>query len=242
MTEYKDIYTKEAHAMLLREMRTGAYAACPHLPRESELAKVMGISRTQLRDILAVLECEGFITRRHGVGTIINRHVLQVPTRVDMEQEFLEMIYAGGFKPGVSVVRVEKAPATAQERERLKLEENSEVIRCDKLFTADKKPALLCRDVFDASVYRGEPEEAAFRPPVFQVLQEKCGINCYMDISRLIPMVADEALSGILHIAVGQPLLYIDEVDFDIEGKPVLYSQQHFVNDYFCHTILRKRL
>ena len=61
------------HLMSL-PMRDGAYANCERLPRESVLAEKMGISRTQLRDILASLEREGFITRRHGVGTIINRH------------------------------------------------------------------------------------------------------------------------------------------------------------------------
>ena len=242
MAGFKDIYAKEAHAMLLREMRTGAYANCPHLPRESELAKVMGISRTQLRDILAVLECEGFITRRHGVGTIINRHVLQVKTRMDMEQEFLEMIHAGGFKPGASVLKVERGCATEAECAALQLPEGTEVIRCEKLCTADKNPALLCRDIFMASLLKGEVTEQMFQAPVFQVLQDKCGVNCYMDISELHPIVASNPVAEILNLPLGTPLMYIDEVDYDIEGKPVLYSQQYFVNDYFHYNILRKRL
>ena len=242
MTEFKDIYAKEAHAILIREMRSGAYANCPHLPRESELAKTMGISRTQLRDILAVLECEGFITRRHGVGTIINRHVLQVKTRIDMEQEFLEMIYSGGFKPAAIVLKLERGVATARECEALQLPEGTEVIRCEKLCTADKNPALLCRDIFEAGLFHGKLEEQDFRAPVFQVLQEKCAVNCYMDVSRLLPVVADEAVAQVLKVAPGTPLMYIDEVDYDIEGKPVLYAQQYFVNDYFQYNILRKRL
>ena len=64
---------------LLQAMQTGEYAHSDRLPRESVLAEKLGISRTQLRDILASLEREGFITRRHGVGTLINRHVLQRP-------------------------------------------------------------------------------------------------------------------------------------------------------------------
>ena len=70
---------------LLSAMRTGEYAQCDRLPRESVLSEKMGISRTQLRDILAALEREGFITRRHGVGTIINHYVLDAQTRMDIE-------------------------------------------------------------------------------------------------------------------------------------------------------------
>ena len=46
MTEFKDIFAKDVHAQLIQQMRTGTYSTCDQLPRESELAKVMGISRT----------------------------------------------------------------------------------------------------------------------------------------------------------------------------------------------------
>ena len=77
---------------LLAAMQDGIFAHCERLPRESVLAEQLGISRTQLRDSLATLEREGFITRRHGVGTMINRHVLSVQTRMDIEVEFMDMI------------------------------------------------------------------------------------------------------------------------------------------------------
>ena len=76
--------SRTIRAQLLSDMREGRYAACERLPRESVLAEKLGISRTQLRDVLASLEREGFITRRHGVGTIINRHVLNAHTRMDI--------------------------------------------------------------------------------------------------------------------------------------------------------------
>ena len=53
--------TKTIRSQLLADMKDGAYASCERLPRESILAEKLGISRTQLRDILASLEREGFI-------------------------------------------------------------------------------------------------------------------------------------------------------------------------------------
>ena len=49
-------------------------------------------------------------------------------------------------------------------------------------------------------------------------------------------------LAEILQIAPGTALMYIEEVDFDVDGKPILFSRQYFVNDYFHHNIIRKRL
>ena len=83
---------KSIRAQLLTAMREGEYAHCDRLPRESVLSERLGISRTQLRDILASLDREGFITRRHGVGTVINRHVLGAQARMDIEVEFMDMI------------------------------------------------------------------------------------------------------------------------------------------------------
>ena len=106
--------TKTIRSQLLADMKDGPYAACERLPRESVLAEKLGISRTQLRDILASLEREGFITRRHGVGTIINRHVLNVQTRMDIEVEFLDMIRQSGHEPAVAFVRVADGTADAK--------------------------------------------------------------------------------------------------------------------------------
>ena len=242
MTEFKDIFAKEAHAQLIQQMRTGAYATCDQLPRESELAKAMGISRTQLRDILAVLECEGFITRRHGVGTLINRHVLQLPVRIDMEQEFMDMIHAGGYTPSVLSVTAEESPATAEEAEKLHLPAGTRLMRCNKLCAANKSPAIYCEDMFDASLLQNVPTEKDLRVPIFQLLQDKCRLNCFMDIARLMPVVADDRLAEILQLTPGTPLLYIEEVDYDVDGNPILYSRQYFVSDYFQHNIIRKRL
>jgi len=105
--------SRTIRAQLLSDMREGRYAACERLPRESVLAEKLGISRTQLRDVLASLEREGFITRRHGVGTIINRHVLNAHTRMDIEVEFLDMIRQSGHQAAVAFVRAEDALADA---------------------------------------------------------------------------------------------------------------------------------
>ena len=94
--------TKTIRTQLLTAMKEGEFSDCDRLPRESVLSEQLGISRTQLRDILASLEREGFITRRHGVGTIINRHVLSVPARMDIEMEFLDMIRQSGSGLGLS--------------------------------------------------------------------------------------------------------------------------------------------
>ena len=233
---------KTIRAQLLCAMQNGDYANSERLPRESVLAELLGISRTQLRDILASLEREGFITRRHGVGTIINRHVLNAETRMDIEVEFLDMIRQNGHEAAVAYVRVSDGEADEKIAEQLHLSVGAPVIRIARLCTADGKPAIYCEDVVEKALARGNYTLKDFKLPIFHFLQQFCDIYPYMDLTDVRPAVADETLANIFEIPMGAPLLHMDEVDFDIDGKPVFCSSEYFADGIFRHTVMRKKL
>lgn len=227
---------------LISAMIDGEYSNCDRLPRESVLSEKMGISRTQLRDILAALEREGFITRRHGVGTIINHYVLNAQTRMDIEVEFLDMIRQSGFTPAVASVQVSEGTADAKVASQLHIEEGAPIIRVTRLCTADGKPAIYCEDMIAKSLIKKEYTLKDLTFPIFHFLQTFCGVSAYQDLTDLKPIVANAALSELLQIPVGAPLLHMDEVDYDIDGNPVFCSKEYFVDGIFRHTVLRKKL
>jgi len=233
---------RSIRAQLLTSMQTGEYSTCERLPRESVLAELLGISRTQLRDILASLEREGFITRRHGVGTIINRHVLNANCRMDIEVEFLDMIRQSGHEAAVASVEVREDTADARIAARLQIPEGTPIFRVARLCTADGKPAIYCEDIIEKALAKTNYTEEDLRQPIFHFLRKFCNILPYLDLTDLRPVVADEALAAIFGIPVGSPLLNMDEVNYDIEGKPVLCCNEYFADGIFRHTVMRKKL
>ena len=128
----------------LREMKEGAYRYSGKLPPEGVLAERLNISRTQLRDSLAQLEREGFISRHQGVGTVINRHVLAVKVRMDMEIEFMEMIKESGHEPSLLLATHETVAATETVAAHLAINAGEPVLRVVRMIGADKKPAIYC--------------------------------------------------------------------------------------------------
>ena len=235
-------HTKAIRAQLLADMRSGEYAHQERLPRESVLCVKLGISRTQLRDILASLEREGFITRRHGVGTIINRHVLDVHTRMDIEVEFLDMIRQNGFTPAVASIRSWEEPADQKTAAQLRLPEGTPMLRVSRLCTADGRPAIYCEDVIEKALIREDYTEEDLKPPIFHFLQRSCGVYPYLDLTDLRAVPADKKLAEVLQVPEGTPLLYMEEVDYDIDGRPVFCSAEYFADGIFRHTVLRKKL
>jgi len=236
--DYSNIIRKK----LLREMKTGEFSETDRLPRELELAKMFGISRNHLREVLAQLEREGFITRIHGIGTIINHHVMKVKSRMDIEVEFLDMIRQNGYQPEVSYVHIEEEQADRLIAEKLQIPEHTEVLRVSRVCTADGCPAIYCEDILKKSLIKEEYSMEDFKLPIFHFLKKSCYVEAYMDLTQLHAVLADEKIAGYLDIEKGTPLLNMEEVDYDIDGNVIFYSSQYFVGDYFEQTVLRKKL
>ena len=233
---------KTIRADLVTEMKQGRYAKCDHLPPEKELAEQLGISRTQLRDVLASLEREGFITRRHGVGTVINHFVLAVQTRMDMETEFLDMIRESGYDPGVAFVETDAYPADAHIAQLLHITEGEPVISVTRLCTADGKPAILCSDIIHKGLIHSPYTQKDLLDPIFHFLQHFCSLTPYMDLTELKAVAADSRLAQAFQISEGSPLLRMEEVDYSVDGRPVMCSIQHFADGIIRHTVMRKKL
>lgn len=228
---------------LLWEMRQGLFADAHRLPPENELCGLLGVSRTQLRDSLAQLDREGFISRCHGVGTIINRHVLDICTRMDIEVEFMDMVRQAGYTPEARVLAAEVRPAGAEAASRLRLGEDASCLFISKLVTADGRGAIYCQDIIDCQRIRDHsysPE--VFVQPVFCFLQTCCGLTPLMDVTSIQAVAAEAEQAQALGVDIGAPLLYMDEVDYDRDGTPILYARQYYVNGIVRHSLVRKKL
>ena len=227
---------------LLKEMRNGRFADCQRLPRETELAEMLGISRTQLRDTLSELEREGYITRRHGIGTVINRHVLAVQNRMDIEAEFFEIIRSCGYTPGIRIQKMEETEASEEVASKLGIPVGSPVLRRQNVCTANGVPVILWEDVLDKQIVKRPYDNGDMCRLIFDFLLEFCGVSAYMDLTELHAVAADEEAAALLEVPVGTPLLNMKETDYDIEGNPVFYSDQYFTDGMISHTVLRKKL
>lgn len=234
--------SKSIRLELIHEMKNGEFSNCARLPREMILAERFGVSRNHLREVLAQLESEGFVTRRHGVGTIINHHVLQVKNRMDIETEFLDIIRQNGFHPEVMYVDAKEERADAYVAQKLNIPQGTEVLRVFRICTANDKPAIYCEDVIEKRFIKRSYALEDLKPSIFHFLNNFCDIEAYMDLTQLHPVLANDVLAKALLVSKGTPLLNMEEVDYDIDGNIVFYSSQYFIDEVFEQTILRKKL
>lgn len=111
------------------------------VPSEWELADLYGVSRLTVRNALDNLTRQGWLIRRHGVGTFVaHPKIIEItPSKLS----FTEQMRAIGRKPSSQLISLSIIPATAEVAGQLRLEPGEPVVEIVRLRLADGEPILL---------------------------------------------------------------------------------------------------
>lgn len=225
---------------LLTLLREGFFGDAETLPREEDLAKILQVSRTVIRDVLKILEQEGYIIRVKKKGTVINRKVLGVKFRLDIEYEFRTLLEMERYRHGSRVLGVDRFPAGEELKEIFRCKGEDEIIRIRKIITADSQPVIYCEDYLLKNHFREEvPREDLFLLNVYDVLEKYCQERIDFNVTNLVPILADEKVRE--HLDYQGPMLMVKEEGFTSQLKPILYSNIYWRGDFFDFHIIRKR-
>jgi len=244
--------TQIATQELRRLLGQPPFSPGAQLPGEPDLAEAMGVSRATLRTALKNLEAEGIVYRRPGVGTFVSRlPVLQ--NNLNVNSSVADTIRSMGLTPGMAHLNVCIEEANDLTREQLALETGAQVVVVERVRTADGTPVVYSLDYFDERLL----EQAVLlntslnlerfasllqlEESLYQLFEKELGLRVAGGVARITPVLADEGLSQQLQIAGGTPLLYLEQVDYDWEQRPLLLSLEYHVPDLCTFTIHRSR-
>lgn len=219
----------------------GSYQAGEQLPPEAELARLFGVSRATLREALRVLEEEGVLTRKQGIGTFVNQPRALVERGIEELFSVTESIEKLGQKAGSIIVGLEQAQADKSMAEALNLPVGAELLKLSRLRTADNKVAVYCIDYIPKIYTERLPENASWDGSLFSLLESQLGIYIEQAIAQIVPINADENMAKLMHIRKNSPLLLLKQIHFERSGVPIFYCENYFRPDFFNFKVIRKR-
>lgn len=229
-------------AQLLEELRTGRYADAQRLPAEVELAAEMGVSRTVIRDALSEMERDGYVERVRGIGTVINRAVLGLRSRLDQKLEYYPLIRSFGSYPHADGIQVYPVRAGEELARSLELTPGDEVICIKKRVLADTTPVIYSVDYLPRALFGSRDcSRIDMTGAVFDVLERECHQQVSSNVAHLKASCGDEAIRAAMRLAPGEAMLLLDEVCFNRLCRPVMRSLSYYTN-FFDFSILRKLL
>ncbi|PKO21201.1 MAG: hypothetical protein CVU38_16035 [Chloroflexi bacterium HGW-Chloroflexi-1] len=244
--DQRPLYAQASEA-LRNLVQRGDYVPGARLPSEVELSQRLGISRPTLREALQLLEEEGAIVRRHGVGTFVAAQ----PPVIEAGLEILESIDRIAERRGLSTrmgeARVEERLAAARELDGLGLKVETPVTVVTRVIIADRQGAsgagervAHLTDVVPQKYLRSSDLGENFHGSVLDLLLTRGWPVLSHSRTGLAAEAAATDLARALHVQRGAPLLRLDAQLFAQDGSVVDYSISHFAPGHFRFHVVRR--
>lgn len=207
------------------------------MPGEPALAERLAASRPAVREALVRLEERGYIRRRQGADTAINRRMLDVSARIDEQIDRSELIESTGRRASMVVVENRIDSATSDEVTQYELNADARVLRTTKVWYADDTPVIRANDsiVLPASA----PTEIDATKPVFEIAAQTGVGATEWEIVYPSATAASARDADLLDIAEGQPALTMEVVGVSRAGLTAYWASELHATNAFQHTMIR---
>jgi len=232
--------TEAAQEEIRQAIASGDYRPGSQLPTEAELVQLLGVSRTVVREALRLLEEDGLISRRHGVGTFVRKH--PILKNLNFNFGITEMIKTAGMTPGTAYLEIKRGQADNEVAAQLNLAPGAQVITIERVRTADDKPVVYSLDILSEALLRENnfDPDRLLTESLYQVLQTDLGYVIEYGVARLLPARAPHVIAEKLGLAAEALVLYIVQTDYSSADEPVLYSREYHLPDAFDFMIWRR--
>jgi GntR family transcriptional regulator len=219
-------------AQTLRErIRSGDIEPGARLDNQRRLAEDFDVTLMTLRQALEVLEREGLITRRHGLGTFVA--LSPVDYDIINFRAFAGDLTAVGEDVSTRFLRNHFGPADSLAARELGLEAGARVFALERLRLVGGRPTSFQVSYLPATLGEEVVRADLAVTPLRQVLSFKLGI----EITGARETVSAETLPARaareLGCAPGAPCFRSDRVSVDAESRPIVYDRVFIPGDRF---------
>jgi GntR family transcriptional regulator len=207
------------------------------LPTEVELATRFSVARTTIREAFKLLEQDGQIDVRHGLGRFVAQAAVQWPiTRLE---SVTEMIQAMGSAVTNRVISVAAAAATDEEAEALHLAPGSRVVRLERVRSVDSRPIIYSVDVIAGSVIGNDLTTVDWTGSL-QILLAARGVAMATATAQIRAVMLPHTIATAIEADRRAPWLLMIQTHTTSDGQAVLYSHDYHRGDAFTFNVLRR--
>jgi len=217
-------------------MADGTLSPGDRLPKESDVAAAIGVSRMTLRQALAALEARGVVERIPGRsgGTFIVEPTIECD--ITGLAGFTEQLRRGQVRASARVVSAGLQPAPAKVAKALGIVRDSDVYEVVRVRRANGEPLALERSFLPAEPFPGLLDKR-LTGSLYARMARDYDLAPQTATEYLEPYVAGEAVASMLNVPVGSALLRIERTAASAAGQPIEYASDLFRPDRIRITV-----
>ncbi|GIP16101.1 putative HTH-type transcriptional regulator YmfC [Paenibacillus montaniterrae] len=213
------------------------------LPSEYELAKYFNVSRETLRAAIKLLEQEGKLLVKHGVGTFVIKPLPMIPSRLEFLQSIGTMIKLAGLNEEENKEMIGEVMCTKEWAAALNIAEGSPVVKLERIRYADGEAVAYSINIMPKELVGDAFERVDFSGSLFGFLENKCKLHiARADTELLVPLKKDKYVARLqIDKEEETPVILMKQLHYDEQNKEVLYSFDYLRNDVFNFWVRRER-
>lgn len=215
---------QQVSEQLRAKITTGVWPPHFRLPAEPALAEMLGISRGTLRRALRTLIAAGLLHQVHGRGTFVSAPTAEAP----IASQFLSIAetlhgQAIPFTNQVLAVTTEVAPTRVATL--LEVPDGQRVVRIARVREIDSGPVAYMLNTIRPDgaglLTAGSLRERS----LFDLIEQAVGKRITHGRRTFQAHNADEQVSELLDLPVGQAVQYFEQISYLEDGSPVEHSE-----------------
>lgn len=242
-TDSRPLYTQAIESIRELILR-GDYHVGDRLPKESILARQLGISRSTLRVALGYLETCGLIYRRPSVGTFVAASIPSSTegsyfTSLDRFETLLQIADRTDMNLRIIDRDVGQSQVSGEIASTLGVPEGTLVSRIQIVESIDQKPTAFL-DTYLTEEFVENHSLTDYEGDAITYLSSFSEFAPSHTRSEIRAINATREIAQKLRIQEGQAVLYLQETFHTKLGNCVAISSNYFVSDNFRFYIIRR--
>jgi GntR family phosphonate transport system transcriptional regulator len=209
-----------------QSIANGTYPHDTRLPGEMEIAEIHRVNRHTVRRALAALAERGLVRAERGSGTYVEAPRISYPLR--SRTRFSEIVGAGGQEADGKLLHSSIEPASQDLAKRLGVKTEASLLRIDALRMADRIPICVGTTWMEAARFPDGGHVYERKRSTTKLLTH-FGVRDYRrEWTNVTAAIVDAADASRLDLALGRPVLVVDSLDTEPDGKPLLTTRARF--------------
>ncbi len=215
------------------------YEAGRPLPAEAELATLLGVSRSTIREALSHLEKDGLIIRKQGVGTFVTPRSSHISGGLERLASFRSVAELAGATVQVVSRAVSLVIADATIAATLQKPPGSPVVQVCAI-EAVNGIRLAYLEGFIAQELVSLEQLTTDDGSLLEHLYRQAHLPISYSRTAICAIAAQRDLADHLNVAEGREILHLTEIVYSDADAPIALFRNYFITDHYNYTVIRR--
>lgn len=224
---------------LRNRIMSGTYPPGERIPTENELSDKFNASRITIRQSLKVLESQGMLNRKQGIGTIVNKNIKLKPISFN---GYVEDIIFQLLPARVIHFQKKEVKASSEIKDLLGFSEDEcPIVQLERVRAIGDQINSYALNFLPLEIGRNIAEESLKQHSLIELIDE--GEQSVHEVTQTIRAVAaNETVAKNLQIAVGDPVLFSEYTMTNIQRQPINIARVYYHAERYQYTVEMGRL